>query len=92
MKSEQVDRMRLGWSREDLARYSGVSVASVYLVERLGNSTEYDDGRIRDALARGLAARGSESKRDSARQAVTAGVGVSPRDLGPGSHPDRALD
>ena len=60
MTPEQVDRMRLGWSREDLARYSGVNVASVYLLERLGSSTESDDARIRDALARGLAAREAE--------------------------------
>ena len=63
MVSEQVDRMRLGWSREDLARYSGVSVASVYLIERFGSSTEGDDARMREALTRGLAARGVESSR-----------------------------
>ncbi|MGI4806875.1 MAG: hypothetical protein ACRYF2_02070, partial [Janthinobacterium lividum] len=47
--------MTLGWSREDLAQYSGVSIASVYLMERSGSSTEGDDARIHDALARGLA-------------------------------------
>lgn len=60
MVPEQVDRMRLGWSREDLARYSGVSIASIYLVERLGSATEADNERIHDALVRGLAQQGIE--------------------------------
>ncbi|RYF16177.1 MAG: hypothetical protein EOO77_12675 [Oxalobacteraceae bacterium] len=46
--------MRLGWSRKDLARYNGVNVASVYLIERFGSSTANDDARMRDTLARGL--------------------------------------
>lgn len=67
MVPEQIDRMRLGWSREDLARYSGVSVASVYLIERIGSSTESDDANMRDALTRGLTALGSDpSSRESA--------------------------
>ena len=65
MVPEQADRMTLGWSREDLAQYSGVSIASVYLMERSGSSTEGDDARIRDALARGLA---EKSRKKHARK------------------------
>ncbi len=55
MVPEQIDRMRLRWSREDLARLSGVGLASIILIERFGSSTEIDDAKIRDTLARGLA-------------------------------------
>jgi transcriptional regulator with XRE-family HTH domain len=61
MAPEQADRMKLGWSREDLARYSNVSLASIYLIERLGSATPDDDVRIRNALARGLAKQVSNS-------------------------------
>lgn len=53
MTSEQVDRMTIGWSREQLARASGVSVASVYLLERMGTAGPEDDARVQNALAKG---------------------------------------
>ena len=55
MTSGQADRMTLGWSREQLARASGVSAASVYLLERLGSAGPEDDARIRNGLAQGKA-------------------------------------
>lgn len=36
-------RMLLGWSREELAKQSGVSFASVYLLERMGAAGPRDD-------------------------------------------------
>ena len=51
MTSEQADRMTIGWSREQLASASSVSVASVYLLERMGTSGPEDDARIRSTLA-----------------------------------------
>lgn len=56
MVAEQDVRMTLGWSREHLARVSGVSVAAVYLLERLGYSGSNDELRIREALTQGKAA------------------------------------
>ena len=53
MTPEQHARMTLGWTREHLARVSGVNVASVYLLERLDFSGSDDDLRIRNALAQG---------------------------------------
>ena len=47
--------MSLGWSREHLARVSGVSLASIYVLERLGSSGEQEDELTREALANGLA-------------------------------------
>jgi len=55
MTSDQADRIFLGWSHEQLARLSGVSVASVYLLERLGTAGPDDDTRIRNKLAHGKA-------------------------------------
>lgn len=92
MKPEQVDRMKLGWSREDLARYSGVNVASVYVLERLGSSTEQDDARMRDALARGFAARHAEPNRGQASTAADASVGVPSKNPGLSSHECSAAD
>jgi len=63
MSPEQADRIKLGWSREKLARQSGVSVASVYLIERIGGSIETDDARVREALQRGLAEQDAELAR-----------------------------
>ena len=51
MIQEQADRIRLGWSHERLARASGVTVAAVYLLERLGSAGLEDDARIRNSLA-----------------------------------------
>jgi transcriptional regulator with XRE-family HTH domain len=53
MTSEQSDRTMLGWSREQLAHASRVSVAAVYLFERMGTAGAEDDARIRNALAKG---------------------------------------
>ncbi|RYE93865.1 MAG: XRE family transcriptional regulator [Oxalobacteraceae bacterium] len=45
-------RLLLGWSREDLAKRSGVPIASVYLIERMGTAGPEDDGlMIRVLLA-----------------------------------------
>lgn len=49
----RVDRIMLGWSREQLAQVSGVSLASVYLFERMGTAGLEDDARIRNGLAQG---------------------------------------
>lgn len=43
-------RMLSRWSREDLARRSGVSIASVYLIERLGTAGPEDDALIARVL------------------------------------------
>ena len=51
MTSEQADRITVGWSHEQLARASGVSVASVYLLERMGTAGPEDDTRILQAHA-----------------------------------------
>ena len=53
MFREQVDRISLGWSREQLARASGVSVVAIYLLERMGAAGSEDDTRIQNALAQG---------------------------------------
>lgn len=53
MIQEMADRMSVGWSREQLARASGVSVAAVYLLERMGTAGPEDDARIRTVLAQG---------------------------------------
>lgn len=37
-------RLLLGWSREDLAKRSGVPIASVFLNERMGTAGPEDDG------------------------------------------------
>ena len=50
MASEQANRRTVGWSREQLAQASGVSLASVYLFERIGTAGSEDDTRIRNAL------------------------------------------
>ena len=55
MIQEQVDQMNLGWSREQLARASGVTVAAVYLLERMGSAGSKYDARIRKSLAEGKA-------------------------------------
>jgi len=55
MIQEQVDRVNLGWSREQLARASGVTVAAVYLLERMGYAGSEDDARVRKSLAEGKA-------------------------------------
>ena len=55
MTSEQADRMMLGWTREQLAQMSGVSLASVYLFERMGTAGSNEDVRIRNALAQAKA-------------------------------------
>lgn len=55
MAFEMTERLTVGWSREDLARISGVEIASIYLLERLGTAGPRDDKRIQDALADGLA-------------------------------------
>lgn len=39
-------RMMLGWSREELAKRSGVSFASVYLIERMETAGAQDDALI----------------------------------------------
>ena len=44
------DRIALRWSREQLARASGISVAAVYLFERMGTAGLEDDVRIRSTL------------------------------------------
>ncbi len=49
-------RMRLGWSEARLAKESGVTIASVFLVERLGTAGTADDLRISEALERNVAA------------------------------------
>lgn len=36
-------RLLLGWSRENLAKRSGVPIASVYLIERMGTAGPEDD-------------------------------------------------
>lgn len=51
MMPEEEDRMLLGWTREHLARVSGVAVSSIYVLERLGSAGERDDELIRAALA-----------------------------------------
>lgn len=51
MASELVKRIAVGWTREQLAMASGVSVAAVYLFERMGTAGVDDDARIRNALA-----------------------------------------
>lgn len=84
--------MRLGWSREDLARYSGVSVASVYLIERLGSSSENDDARMRDALARALAARGAELSRRSEPIECNTGADIPAWDLDAGLQAGQGSD
>jgi hypothetical protein len=45
--------MLLGWSETYLAKVSGVSAASIYLIERMGSAGDVDDGLIRAALAHG---------------------------------------
>jgi len=66
MTSEQADRMLVGWSREQLARASGVSVAAVYLLERMGTAGLEDDAQIRNVLAQ----RRSEHTRRNNRPAA----------------------
>ena len=55
MIQEQADRLTVGWSREQLARASGVGVAAIYLLERMGTAGPEDDARIRSGLAQGKA-------------------------------------
>lgn len=54
MTPEQNARIRLGWSRERLASVSGVSVSSIYLIERTQTAGSNDDARIREALVSAL--------------------------------------
>lgn len=49
-----------GWSREDLAKRSGVHIASVYLIERVGTAGPEDDALMLRVL---LADRQSKSLR-----------------------------
>ena len=79
MLQEQADRMTVGWSREQLARASGVSVASVYLLERMGTAGPDDDSQIRDSLAREKA----EHARRNARPYMV--------DLGPAQNANERL-
>ena len=53
MTQEQSTRMGLGWLPEQLAQKSGVSTASVYLLERMGTAGPEDDARIRNTLTKG---------------------------------------
>jgi transcriptional regulator with XRE-family HTH domain len=57
-----VPEIKLGWSRERLASESGVSVASVYLVERMQTAGLSDDARIRDALVLALVQKWNTSR------------------------------
>ena len=50
----QLARTSLGWSFEQLAKESGVEVASVYLLERLGTAGPDDDARMWDILNKHL--------------------------------------
>ena len=52
MIQEMADRISIGWSRKQLSRASDVSVASIYLLERMGTAGPEDDLRIRTVLAR----------------------------------------
>jgi transcriptional regulator with XRE-family HTH domain len=52
-------RVRLGWSEAKLAKESGVTVASIFLIERLGTAGLTDDLRVLEALERNLAAQSS---------------------------------
>jgi hypothetical protein len=63
------DNLPLGWPRERLAVESGVSVASVYLLERALTAGSEEDARIREALVLALVRR-LDSKRLSAREMV----------------------
>ena len=63
MVYEMGERITLGWSREHLAQISGVQVAAIYLLERLGSAGPEDDQRIRDAIADGLAEQAYRAKR-----------------------------
>ena len=57
LMSVQSARMGLGWSIEKLANESGVAVASIYLLERMGSAGPEDDGKVRDTLNRRFAER-----------------------------------
>ena len=50
----RVARMSLGWSFERFAKESGVAVASVYLLERMGTAGPEDDAKMWDALNKHL--------------------------------------
>jgi transcriptional regulator with XRE-family HTH domain len=69
MAPEQDARISLGWSRERLAVESGVSVASIYLLERALTAGPDEDARIREALVVALVRRWN-GKRLSAREMV----------------------
>ena len=70
MMSEQSDRMELGWSREHLAKISGVDLAAIYLLERLGTAGFEADARIRKSLTKGKA----ESTQRTARISPVKGI------------------
>ena len=54
-------RMSLGWSIEKLAKESRVTVASVYLLERMGTAGPEDDAKMWDVLNGRLAERSPEA-------------------------------
>ncbi len=51
MTAELLKRIAVGWTREQLAVASNVSVSAIYLLERVGTAGPEDDVRIRAALA-----------------------------------------
>ena len=71
-RKARLARIKLGWTVERLAEQSGVSIASVYLLERLGTAGPDDDARILGCLVNSGACNAQPEDDASATSQVTA--------------------